>query len=168
MKNIFHLIEKFTYDETSPSCIKPSQGEKCSIFIDAQGYWCLKYAGESYKVHRIVYGMFNPCFDQGLNIDHINRIRSDNRIQNLRLVSHATNMKNKKKYRNNKTGHTGITLRGIKGISYLRVYIRINGVLKEKYINVMKNGGYEVAMERAIRYRDTLLTDDFLKGHGHD
>lgn len=168
MKSISNLIDKFTYDETSPSCIKPIQEEKYSIFIEAQGYWCLKYDGELYKVHRIVYGIFNPCFDQDLIIDHINRVRSDNRIQNLRLVSHATNMKNKKKYRNNKTGYTGITLRNIKGISYLRVYIRVNGVLKEKYINIMKNGGYEGAIEQAISYRASILTDDFLKGHGHD
>jgi hypothetical protein len=31
-----------------------------------------------------------------LEIDHINRIRHDNRIENLRVLSHAENMKHRK------------------------------------------------------------------------
>ena len=41
-------------------------------------------------------------------IDHINGNRSDNRMCNLRSVSHAENMKNKKKYKNNSTGVSGV------------------------------------------------------------
>jgi len=41
-------------------------------------------------------------------IDHINRIRSDNRISNLRLVTNSENGKNRKIHINNSSGHTGV------------------------------------------------------------
>ena len=156
------------YDESEPSCIKPKDEVRCSIFIEKSGYWVVKYKGSIFKIHRIIYGIINPTFNQELYIDHINRDRLDNKISNLRLVTHSVNMKNKSRYKNNTTGKCGITLRIIKGISYLRVYIRIDGKLTEHYINIKTAGGYDAAMNKAIVHRSLLLTEDFLKGHGHD
>ena len=42
------------------------------------------------------------------NIDHINGMPSDNRIENLRDVSQSVNQRNKKKQSNNTTGLTGV------------------------------------------------------------
>src|SRR5699024_2308960 len=45
----------------------------------------------------------------GMEVDHINHIRNDNRIENLRLVSRGDNMLNKSMYSNNKSGVTGVS-----------------------------------------------------------
>jgi len=41
-------------------------------------------------------------------IDHINGVKNDNRLLNLRSVSHRTNMQNTKKPNDNSSGRIGI------------------------------------------------------------
>ena len=45
-------------------------------------------------VHRLVYETFVGEVPQGYELDHINTIRDDNRLENLRLVTHKDNMNN--------------------------------------------------------------------------
>lgn len=64
------------------------------------GYYRVRVAGVMCAVHRLVAEAFlsNPC---GYNeVDHINRNKADNRLQNLRWASHETNMKNTSRYDN--------------------------------------------------------------------
>lgn len=44
-----------------------------------------------------------------LSIDHINHDKTDNRIENLRQVTHSENHKNRK-YRKNTSGCTGVNI----------------------------------------------------------
>lgn len=45
-------------------------------------------------VHRLVWEAFNGEIPEGMEIDHINTIRDDNRLENLRLVTHKENCNN--------------------------------------------------------------------------
>jgi len=76
------------------------------------GYRCLsvKYQGKNIKmlVHRVIYYMHNPDFDQSLYIDHIDYSRDNNRIENLRAVTNSENMKNKDAHKNSKSGYKNI------------------------------------------------------------
>lgn len=71
------------------------------------GYLQIKLQSRNYKAHRLawlyVYGEWPE--DQ---LDHINRNRSDNRIANLRDVSHKQNGQNRSKRSDNTSGHPGI------------------------------------------------------------
>lgn len=49
---------------------------------------------KSYKVHRLVAQAFIPNPQNYRCIDHINTIRTDNRVENLRWVSHKENSAN--------------------------------------------------------------------------
>lgn len=46
------------------------------------------------RLHRIVYELFVGKIPDGYEIDHINTIRSDNRVSNLRSVTHKENCNN--------------------------------------------------------------------------
>ncbi len=45
-------------------------------------------------VHRLVMETFNPTDDESLIVDHVNGIRNDNRLENLRWVDFHTNNRN--------------------------------------------------------------------------
>ena len=67
--------------------------------INSKGYIKFKINSKSFSIHRIVYKAFNPDWDMDdpkQQIDHINRVRDDNRICNLRIVSNAENQQNQK------------------------------------------------------------------------
>jgi len=44
--------------------------------------------------HRLAWMLSNGPIPEGMQVDHINGNRSDNRLENLRLVSHAGNQQN--------------------------------------------------------------------------
>lgn len=74
----------------------------------SNGYLHIRIDGRSYRNHRIVWEMHNGDIPAGFEIDHVNGIRHDNRIENLRLVSRSDNMKNRKMSSNNSSGFCGI------------------------------------------------------------
>ena len=76
--------------------------------FDASGYIVIMIDAKQYKSHRLawlyIHGEFPP--DQ---IDHINRIKDDNRIKNLRCVTQKGNSRNSPLRKDNNSGVTGVT-----------------------------------------------------------
>jgi len=50
------------------------------------------------KVHRIIWEMINGPIPSGLVVDHINRTRADNRIENLRVITSRENFLNSPRF----------------------------------------------------------------------
>lgn len=75
------------------------------------GYKRVMVNGRHTMVHHIVWVMHNGTIPDGMEIDHKDHDRSNNRIENLRLVDRLINMKNKSIYKNNSTGACGVSLR---------------------------------------------------------
>lgn len=70
-------------------------------------YVIISILGEDYRAHLIAWFMYYGHWPEN-EIDHINGIRSENWIDNLRDVTRPINMKNKPKYKTNKSGVTGV------------------------------------------------------------
>ncbi len=47
----------------------------------------------TYKSHRFVYEVFHGLIPNGLVINHINNVKTDNRLENLELVTQQENVK---------------------------------------------------------------------------
>ena len=58
----------------------------------SQGYICVVVQSKSYYVHRIIYKMCHKV-EPPTYIDHINKIKSDNRLENLREIGHGHNVR---------------------------------------------------------------------------
>lgn len=71
---------------------------------NGQGYPGTNIDRQSVDMHRLIMG-----FPKGLEVDHINRNRLDNRLTNLRLVNRQQNSLNKTIQRNNPSGYKGVS-----------------------------------------------------------
>ncbi len=74
--------------------------------INDKGYYATQLFGRHIGCHRAAWAhYYGEWPDQ---IDHVNGDRTDNRIANLRNVSHRENSKNRKVREDNRTGQTGV------------------------------------------------------------
>jgi hypothetical protein len=87
-----------------------------------------------------------------MQIDHINRVRKDNHIENLRLATPLQNARNRNRSRNNTSGYTGVYWR--KNRKRWVVEIRIDG--KDRRIGSFKEIADAIARrktaERQLEY----------------
>jgi hypothetical protein len=102
------LIKYIEYDKETGifTRIKPKISGECGV-ITKSGYRKIKIGYKPHFAHRLawlyVYGKLPE-----LNIDHINGIKADNRIVNLRECNQQMNSINRDKGKNNKTGFKGV------------------------------------------------------------
>jgi len=74
------------------------------------GYVRISVLGVSYKAHRLAWFYVHGAWPN--QIDHINGIRDDNRLINLRSVTAKENQQNKQMQKNNKSGVCGVRWAG--------------------------------------------------------
>lgn len=87
-----------------------------SVSLDTHGYARICLGGKPRLLHRLIMNA-NP----GQLVDHINGDPLDNRLENLRICSHAENMRNRKP--NGGRRWKGISRRG----NGWRAHIKVNG-----------------------------------------
>jgi hypothetical protein len=114
---------------------------------DSNGYIQVSVDSRLYTLHRLIWVWVHGKYPDG-QIDHINRIRDDNRLCNLREVTLAQNMLNKSVYTNNWTGTPGVYwhARSCKWIACISVksrrihlgYFSSMEVAKETYLKAKK------------------------------
>jgi hypothetical protein len=93
--------------------------------VNRTGYVQLKVAGKLFLAHRLAWLVSTGQDPVGLQIDHINGIKIDNRLCNLRLATNSQNSCNKKLSRRNTSGYKGVSYS--KQGQKWRADIRING-----------------------------------------
>jgi hypothetical protein len=82
-------------------------GKEALTNIGAQGYLRGAIYSQDALAHRVAWALHHGKWPQG-QIDHINGVRTDNRICNLRDVSGLENNRNAKRSSTNTTGHVGV------------------------------------------------------------
>lgn len=93
--------------KSSPNANRVKIGEEAFRY-DQHGYKRLTVNKKLTSCHRIIWEMHNGSIPKGLEVDHINRVRDDNRIENLRLVTKSENALNSKLKDTNTLGIKGV------------------------------------------------------------
>jgi len=112
------------------------------------GYWTIMVDGKAYKAHRLAWLLHTGRWPKK-QIDHINRVRDDNRIENLLEANKSENQINSAMYRNNKSGYRGVYFS--KQANKWQAQLRRNN--KKTHI------GYFATAKEASKAREAALND---------
>jgi len=135
------LVRKYMiYEDGKLFWKQPGRGIRVGMEVGclkSDGYRVAKLRSSLHSVHRLVF-LYHHGYLPENPIDHINRVKDDNRIENLREVSQSCNLRN-----------SGLSIRntsGVKGVSFCNTYKKW---LAKIYINGKNNylGSYDTKLE---------------------
>lgn len=116
------LRSVFRYDPATGHLYKRGQ-DTPSGRLATKGYRQVFALGKRHMAHRLVWLYFNDEWPPG-QLDHINRNKDDNRIENLRVVTNQQNQENVALWSNNRSGFRGVS---ISASGVFRADIRVDG-----------------------------------------
>lgn len=121
--------------------------------LSKDGYLRIRIDGKKYQAHRLAWllhtGEFPP--DQ---IDHINGIRTDNRIANLRSATSQQNNQNAGKKRSNTSGYKGVNLHKQSGKWVARIRVPLLGQCSLGYFDTPEAAAAMYAGAAALFHAD--------------
>lgn len=121
------------------------------------GYPCGQLLSCFHFAHRVIWKLVHG--EEPDTIDHINGDRSDNRLSNIRSVSHRQNMQNVPRKSNNTTGVVGVSIRGDTGRYTARIRVG------ERYLSL---GCFDTLEEAAAARRAASEKYGFHPNHGRE
>ena len=169
----FELMNSlFYYDETSPSGLRNKTEIRCGRnqnvvsknigdvagTLNNCGYYIVNIASALYLAHRIVYVLHHMQIDTSLVVDHIDRDRTNNSIDNLRAITQKANTMNIDLKSTNSSGTNGV-MYDLKRNRF-RAYITRNDKQITKSFSIRIHG-FEKAKQLAIEARDRLIKDRY-------
>jgi hypothetical protein len=126
-------------------------------YISRQGYRRIVIDGKRRQAHRMIWIFANGDIPDSMQIDHINGVRDDNRVANLRTVTHAENGRNSSMRRDNTSGMLGV--RWNKRDRKWRAKIVIDG-------QIMHLGNFDTLEAAAAARAAAEIAFGFHPGHG--
>jgi hypothetical protein len=126
---------------------------RAGSFHKASGYIHIGICGKKYRAHRLAWLYTYGFLPENL-LDHINRDRADNRIDNLRAVDMVENTKNNSVRVDNTSGVTGVCWAKREGKWLVRI--------SSKFI------GYTDSLGEAIKLRLKAAKDNGYTGEAYD
>ncbi len=113
-------------------------------------YYTTRINNKNYQLHRILWVYHYGFIPKDKQIDHIDHNGLNNRLSNLRIVTHQENGKNVKMHKDNTSGVMGVYWH--KQVNKWMAYIRINGKLIYLGLFVDKGEAIAARKEAEVKY----------------
>ena len=128
----------------------PRLNNKVAGSKNSMGYIMIFFKGKQRLAHRLAWLYEYGKFPSG-DMDHINHIKSDNRLSNLRIVTHQENHKNQKLRGNNSSGVTGVYFNKKKKVWVANICVDGN----TKYLGQSKDKNVAISIRKnaELEYR---------------
>lgn len=109
LKDLTHekVLKLFDYNPDTGVITRKSTGKIATFSDGSHGYLRISAQGVSLSAHRFIW-FYVHGFWPANQIDHINRIRDDNRLENLRDVSTKVNARNRTVDKESPSGVNGV------------------------------------------------------------
>jgi len=133
---------------------------------DKDGYLRIHIYGKTYKSHRLAFLYMTGSIPKN-EIDHIDRIKSNNKWSNLRSASRKENAANQNKFKTNTSGYIGVRFDKKRHNSPKpwKVTIEVNGKkIHLGYYTTAKEGAIVFDLE-AIKYRGVFANTNFSRSN---
>lgn len=139
----------FTWKTPLSGIVRP--GEVAGSLHKERGYVVIFINNIWYAAHRLAYLYMEGKFpDKTLQVDHIDRVRSNNSWNNLRLVTDTENAWNRGLNSNNTSGIKGLSYSGGMYISQFTA----NKVIYRKEFKLEKDATQWLHTERELRHKE--------------
>ena len=113
-----------------------------------QGHLVGSILGKHYISHRVIWAMYYNKWPEK-QIDHINGVRNDNRIENLRDVTPQENSRNQKLSTLNTSGHFGVNYEKRRNYWYSLIVVNHKSI----YLGSFKNKEDAIAARKAAEIK---------------
>lgn len=135
---------RIQFDPHSPSYLSWPNGRPVGGSM-RNGYRRVRYEGKWISHHVLIWTLLHGEIPEGYEIDHIDRDRSNNNPDNLRLVTRSLNCRNRAIHKNNKSGIKGVYWHKHREVWYGQVRVaKVTKITKgystkeEAYENLLK------------------------------
>lgn len=166
----------FEYDETCESCLRWKVERRSGNLLlavpgqmagSASGtpYYRVQLDKKLYAAHRVIWEMFNGPIGKGLQVDHKDLNKMNNKIENLRPVTRQVNCRNRHLRSDSSTGINGVRRRvrtrmsGSTFESWVARYQPLNGARTCREFSIGKYGE-EQAKKLALDWLETIKDEN--------
>ena len=103
--------------------MRDKAGKAVKFSSDSCGYHQAGICGKTYQAQVIaIVAMTGGFPEKGLQVDHIDGDPTNNKYNNLRVVTASQNKRNSRKYKNNSSGLTGVCWNSSQSMWYAQVH----------------------------------------------
>lgn len=67
-------------------------GKLCNGWLSDNGYCLVEISRKKHRLHRVVFEAFRGSIPDGMVVDHLNCVKTDNRLENLEVVTQRENV----------------------------------------------------------------------------
>lgn len=156
------LKELFEYNPDTGYFTRTKAVKRCKVgdrvgHLADSGYLMICIDDKDHRAHRLAFLYMTGEWPED-QVDHINRVRDDNRWCNLRCVSNVENNKNSSMQSNNTSGHVGVSWDKSRDKWAAEIRCKIQG---------RKRLGRFATLEEAVAARKAAEVEfGFSEGHG--